>query len=77
MRYPTANVKVYGYVVLVKRNGEWTAEKDEDYLNLPAHYELFDEANDRVQFLIEKGVTARVTALLALPEDSPKTLGEK
>ncbi len=76
MSNPIANVKVYGFVVLVKRSGEWTAEKDDEYVNLPAHYELFGEANDRAKFLTDKGVTARVTALLALSDDTPQSLGE-
>lgn len=69
---------VYGYCVVYKpsHDGKWLVDQDEEYRNLPAHYLSKEEALDRVEFLRDKSVPARVAALLAEDLDDAQTFGE-
>jgi hypothetical protein len=64
------SLKVYGYMVVYKRYGAWVTESDDEYSNLPAHYPFMQQALDRAAFLRSKGITCRVSALLAEPSDT-------
>lgn len=64
------SLKVYGYMVVYKRDGAWVTESDDEYSNLPAHYPFMQQALDRAAFLRSKGITCRVSALLAEPSDT-------
>ena len=77
MANPKAHVQVYGYMVVYKPDGQdpspakqhWRVDQCDEYMNLPAHYPVIEQANDRVSFLRTKGIEARVAALLADPFD--------
>lgn len=66
---------VYGYCVIYRHGTEnmrWVVDQDDEYLNLPAHYLSVEEALDRVEFLRQKNVDARVAALMAESTDDPE-----
>jgi len=65
-----SSLNIYGYMVICKRDGAWVTESDDEYSNLPAHYPFMQQALDRAAFLRSKGITCRVSALLAEPTDS-------
>jgi hypothetical protein len=65
-----SSLNIYGYMVVCKRDGAWVTESDDEYSNLPAHYPFMQQALDRAVFLRSKGITCRVSALLAEPTDS-------
>jgi hypothetical protein len=67
------DLNVYGYCVLYRpeKEGAWKVDSDDEYLHIPAHYMFVHEALDRVQYLRERGINARVGALLAEPTDTP------
>ena len=69
---------VYGYCVVYKpaENGKWLVDQDEEYRNLPAHYLSMEEALDRVEFLRDRSVGARVAALMAERTDDGQTFAE-
>ena len=77
MGKPIAHVRVYGYLVIWKPEGQdpeptkqhWRVDQCDEYRNLPAHYPVIEQAMDRVAFLRAKGVEARVAALLQDPYD--------
>jgi len=66
------DLNVYGYCVLYRpeKEGAWKVDSDDEYLHIPAHYMFVQEALDRVQYLRERGVSARVGALLAESTDT-------
>ena len=64
------SLNIYGYMVICKRDGAWVTESDDEYSNLPAHYPFMQQALDRAAFLRSKGITCRVSALLAELTDS-------
>ena len=66
--------KIYGYCILQKAasNEEWTAQTSDEYTNLPAYEPFLGIAKDRVTYLRENGIDARVVALIQDPEyDTP------
>jgi hypothetical protein len=68
---------VYGYSIVYKRPGSsaadrWVVDQDEEYANLPAHYLSVEEALDRVEYLRERNIEARVAALMAESSDDPE-----
>ncbi len=67
-----AKIDVYGWVILYKKDGQWVADQDDEYLNLPAHYLFPNEALDRVSWLRERGVECRVAALIREEHDTPE-----
>ena len=69
--HPT-KIDVYGWVILYRRDGQWIADPDDEYRNLPAHYLFPNEALDRVSFLRERGVECRVAALIREEIDTPE-----
>lgn len=73
-----APLRIYGYSVLYRKPNEkaWTADDDDEYRHLPAHYMSMDEALDRVEFLRTKAVQCRVLALVAEPTDTPEEFEE-
>ncbi|MFM8709175.1 MAG: hypothetical protein ACKOHK_14130 [Planctomycetia bacterium] len=66
------DIKVYGYCVMYRQNegDTWRVDLDDEYRHIPAHYLFMEEAMDRVVFLRERGLFARVAALLMEPTDS-------
>lgn len=62
---------VYGYAVMyrLQPGGRWQIDQDDEFRSLPAHYPSLDEALDRVGFMREKNVEARVAALVAEAAD--------
>lgn len=81
MANPQANVAVYGYMIVYKPPGSspldhWIVDQCDEYRNLPAHYQVVEEARDRVQHLWSKGVEARVAALLTDDRDTPEEFEE-
>lgn len=67
-------LNVYGYCVLYRQdpdNEKWTVDQDDEYANLPAHYLSVEEAMDRIEYLRERGIEARVASLLAEDDDEP------
>ena len=67
-----SNLHVYGYMVTYRKDGVWITDPDDEYANLPAHYPFMQQAMDRVEFLRERGIECRVSALLAEPTDTPE-----
>lgn len=65
-------LNVYGYCVMYRqKNGDtWRVDLDDEYAHIPAHYLFIEEALDRVVFLRERGLFARVGALFMEPTDS-------
>lgn len=68
---------VYGYSIVYKRPGSsptsrWVVDQDEEFANLPAHYLSVEEALDRVEYLRERNIEARVAALMAEASDDPE-----
>jgi len=75
-------MRVYGYAVVYKKSDEptdvkWLCDCDDEYTGLPAHYDMMEQALDRVQFMREKGFLARVCTVLAESSDSHKSIGGK
>lgn len=70
--------KVYGYVVLKQMdNKKWEAEVDDEHPNLPAYEQFRPIADDRVTYLREHGIEARVLALLIDEDyDTPERMDE-
>jgi len=64
------DIQVYGWLVVYKKDGEWKADKDDEYSNLPAHFPFAPQAFDRAEFLKSKGIECRVCALLVQPTDT-------
>ena len=66
------DLNVYGYCVMYrqKEGDAWRVDLDDEYRHIPAHYLFMEEALDRVVFLRERGLFARVGALLMEPTDS-------
>jgi len=72
-------LNVYGYCIIYRQDPEsptWTVDQDDEYFNLPAHYLAMEEALDRVAFLRERGVEARVASLLAEDTDEQEQFGD-
>lgn len=72
--------RVYGYAVVYKRandppDAKWLVDCDEEYAALPAHYDMLEQAMDRVEFMREKGFLARVSTVLAEASDTVDTIG--
>ena len=72
--------RVYGYAVIYKRaddppDAKWLVDCDEEYAALPAHYDLLEQAMDRVEFMREKGFLARVSTVLAESRDTHESVG--
>lgn len=75
-------LKMYGYCVAWRQRSDeekdpdalplWQIEQCDEYLNLPAHYPSLDEAMDRAEHIRNRGVDARVVALVAEPTDTPE-----
>ena len=67
---------VYGYMVVYRMpesaSAKWLVDQDEECPNLPAHYLSAEEALDRVEFLRERRIEARVAALMAEESDEPE-----
>ncbi len=65
--------KAYGFCVLYRLDGEreWTVDHHEELQDLPAYYEIAEEAIDRVEYLRSGGVQARVVTLLAERGEEP------
>jgi len=66
-----SSLNVYGYMVTYKKDGAWITDGDDEYSNLPAHYPFMQQALDRVEFLRQRGIECRVSALLAETTDTP------
>lgn len=67
-------LNVYGYCVMYREENRegWKVDLDDEYLHIPAHYMFVQEALDRVQYLRERGIFARVGALLCERSDTPE-----
>jgi len=70
----------YGFCIAYRqpKAGEWTIDSHDDKeLGVPAHYELIEEACDRVEYLRRFGFECRVMTLLseAGDDDRAKTSG--
>lgn len=58
----------YGFCVLYvhpEGDGKWVVDAHEELAGLPAYYEMPEEAMDRVSYLRERGVPARMLTLVA------------
>ena len=69
---------IYGYIVLRQIGPDkWETETSEEYTNLPAHEVFKTIAEDRVNYLREHGVNARVAALIQDKDyDTPERMDE-
>lgn len=74
-------LRMYGYCVAWRDRKDtsqrdpsklppWQIEQDDQYLNLPAHYLILGEAIDRARYIRERGLDARVCALVAEHTDT-------
>ena len=68
--------QIYGYVVLSQvDNDKWQAECSDEYTNLPAYEPFRAVAEDRVKYLREHNIEARLLALIQDPEyDTPERM---
>jgi len=71
MQGDTTRLGVYGYAVMYRLHpgANWKVDQDDEYRGLPAHYLSLAEALDRVGFMRQKNVEARVAALVAEADD--------
>ncbi len=69
---------VYGYIVLRQVGpNKWEAETSEEHTNLPAYEHFKPVAEDRVNYLRERGINARVVALIRDDDyDTPDRMDE-
>lgn len=76
MQGETHKLGVYGYAVMyrLQPGGCWRVDQDDEYRGLPAHYLSLAEALDRVGFMRQKNVEARVAALVAETDDDGERL---
>ena len=75
MKKYVRRLNVYGYCIVYRQDPDcptWTVDQDDEYANVPAHYLSVEEALDRVDFLRERGIEARVASLLAEDTDEPE-----
>ena len=68
MTLPAHRGTAYGFCVAYRKTHAegWQLDRsDDEDLHVPSHYELVDEACDRVEYLRKAGMEARVLTLLA------------
>jgi hypothetical protein len=69
-------LKVYGYCIVYRKEDQWLIDQCDEYRNLPAHYPFLIEAEERVRFLRQRGISCRMAALLAEETDTPEEFEE-
>lgn len=67
-----SSLNVYGYMITYKKDTQWITDADDEYSNLPAHYPFMQQALDRAEYLRERGIECRVSALIAETTDTPE-----